>query len=394
MNKKKATVSMRSLSDKYETNSARLGAIADALEAEKREMTDSEKTEVESLKREQEIIRLKMQAVEGEHLRCDIGRNADAILRENLLAGAPVTLQVSREVQTSSALDGTGIIPIQEQEMLKPLRTGLIYDKVGLSIRTGLPAGELRWPRHSKAKASWVGEGEKAEDSQIDFSKLSVKPERFCIAIPLTKEELESSEGIVETVVREEMPQAIADLINEAMFTTSSTYTDTKGQEKEYKVRGVFANADIHHKTLSGAVPSRAELLHMKALVAGSGAKMLCPAWVMTEAMKAQLEDAKVDAGSGRFVCENDTILGYPVFTTPYIGEGKVGFGDWSYQAAGFFGSMDINVDPYTLLRKNATDFVLNGSFATVTLEPKAFVLGEKLGLGLGEGPSIKPLDE
>ena len=101
------------------------------------------------------------------------------------------------------------------------------------------------------------------------------------------------------------------------------------------------------------------------------------PCWIMTEAMKAELRDVKVDAGSGRFLCENDMILGYPVFTTSVIGE-NIGFGDWSYQAAGFFGEMSFIADPYTLARNHAVDFVLNGRFGTVTLRDEAFVLGKK----------------
>ena len=37
---------------------------------------------------------------------------------------------------------------------------------------------------------------------------------------------------------------------------------------------------------------------------------------------------------------------------------------------------MEIIVDPYTLARNNATDFVLNARFGTTTLYPEAFALG------------------
>ncbi len=104
---------------------------------------------------------------------------------------------------------------------------------------------------------------------------------------------------------------------------------------------------------------------------------LLAPCWVMTEAMKAELCDVKVDAGSGRFLCENNMVLGYPVFTTSEIGVDNVGFGDWSYQAAGFFGDWTLIVDPYTLARRNSVDFVLNARFGTVTLREDAFVLGK-----------------
>ena len=63
--------------------------------------------------------------------------------------------------------------------------------------------------------------------------------------------------------------------------------------------------------------------------------------------------------------------------TAVIIGAGNIGFGDWSYQAAGFFGDMNLVVDPYTLARNNAVDFVLNTRFGTVTLREEAFVLGK-----------------
>ena len=65
------------------------------------------------------------------------------------------------------------------------------------------------------------------------------------------------------------------------------------------------------------------------------------------------------------------------MYVTPEIGEGNIGYGDWSYQAAGFFGPMNMTVDPFTLARQNATDFVLNTRFATTTLYGEAFVLGK-----------------
>lgn len=362
----KKTVQLRSLMDKYDQNCNRIREIADLCEKENRERSESETTEYETLTRENQILQMKVQALQSGHVR-SIG-DPDVMLRETLASKQEAKIVLQRDIQTSAALEGTGIIPVAEQEMLKPLRSGLIYDKVGLNVRTGLTAGKLRWPKHTKAVASFADEAEALTDSKIDFSKLEVKPERLGVAIPVTREELESSEGLVESVISEEMPAAIVDKVNAAMFTT-----DGAGK----KVYGPFVEAAKNAVQFAGDVPTRKELLKMKAKVAGSGIKMVAPCWVMTENMKAELEDLKADSGSGRFVCEEDKIFGYPVFTTPEIGEGNIGFGDWSYQAAGFFGAMSVIVDPYTLARKNATDFVLNTHFATVTLYQEAFVLGK-----------------
>ncbi len=388
MEKKKKSVT-RELVNKYQENCDRIGEIAENCENERRERTEAEDTEFKALTRENEVIRMKMQALQVESLRSKDtpAVDNDKVLRENLLErGQKVTVLITREgevpdgapvvtPQTTEALAETGIIPVHEQEMLKPIRKGLIYDKVGLNIRSGLN-GTLRWSKHGKATASFADEAERLVDSSISWDKLETNGHRMGLAVPVTREELEDSHGIVESVVKEEMPKAITDLINGALFSTDGTYTSADGKTKTRKVVGPFVAAARNAVQFAGPVPTRKELLLMVASIAEK-LDLLAPCWVMTEAMKAELCDVKVDAGSGRFLCENNMVLGYPVFTTSEIGVDNVGFGDWSYQAAGFFGDWTLIVDPYTLARRNSVDFVLNARFGTVTLREDAFVLGK-----------------
>ena len=379
MNKK--TVNVRELVNKYQANCDRIEEIASTCEKEQRERTEAETNEFNALSRENQVLQMKMQAAAAAQFGTDAPAvDSDAFLRENLLKkNQKVTISLMRETavtpQTTAALADTGIIPTSQQEMIAPIRKGLIWDKVGITIRTGL-AGKLRWPIHGKAVASFADEAERLVDSKIDFSKLEMNGARLGIAIPVTKEELEDSEGIVDSVVKSEAPAAIVDVINGALFCTNTKYTKAGGTQGDRKVVGPFVKAAETVTNFAGALPTRKELLKMKAAVS-SKVNLVAPCWVMTEAMKAELCDVKVDAGSGRFLCENDMILGVPVFCTSEIGEDYIGFGDWSYQAAGFFGQMNFIADPYTLARQNSVDFVLNTRFGTVTLRQEAFALGK-----------------
>lgn len=391
---KKHAMSVREMVMRQQEIAERVREIADLCESEKRERTEEETAEFESLMRESQILQMRMQSAPQPGVSVPSYVSIDSVLRENLLHNnRQVVVRLMREgeeapdgtvtgadevnPQTTAALAETGIIPVHEQEMLKPIRKGLIWDKVGLPIRSGLN-GKLRWPIHGMAVASFADEAERLTDSSIDFSKLEMEGSRMGVAVPVTREELEDSHGIVESVVREEMPNSIIDLINDALFTTSSSYTDKEGKTKTRKVMGPFVNAAKASKliTFAGAVPTRKELLLMVAKIAAK-IDLKAPCFVMTEATKAELCDVKVDSGSGRFLCENDTILGYPVYTTSVIGADYIGFGDWSYQAAGFFGSMSLIADPYTLARRNSVDFVLNGRFGTATLREDAFAVGK-----------------
>lgn len=387
---KKGEQNLRTMIDKYQANSDRIKAIADTIQAENRARTDAEEQEYRALCSENEILRMKCQALTGPAITVSgsVETVESKILREVNAGAKQIRLTFTRDgadvVSTDSgtefmktpAVDGTGIIAVDQQEMLKPLRAGLIYDLVGIKVMTGLPGNTIRWPRHGKAVAQWANEAERAEDSKVDFTKLETAPRRLTCAVPVTRELLESSVGVVESAVREEIPNAIVERVNEAMFSTTGKYQAKDGSEKDLPVKGPFAGTK-NVVNFAGAVPTRKELLKIKAKVAATGIPLVGSAWVMTEAMKAELEDTKVDAGSGRFLCENNMILGCPVFCTEFIGEGNIGFGNWFYQATGFFGSMDVTADPFTLLRNNAVDFVTNTHFGTATLYEEAFVLGK-----------------
>lgn len=397
--KKAQRAQRQGLIAQYQANCERMQAMADLCETENRERTEAEEAEYKTLVRSNGLLDMKLRAMDAEGLRPAPAQDTDALLRECLLErGSKVTVVLTREdpavtqsglataladyneaavPQGTDALSGTGIIPVYEQELLGPIRQGLIWDKVGLNIRSGL-SGTLRWPKHTKAVASFADEKERLVDKSITFSSLDMTGKRMGIAIPVTREELQDSRGIVESVVTQEMPAAIVDLINDAMFCTSASYTEG-GQSYTRKTYGPFVAlaSATGCASFTSATPTRAELLGMVAKVAAK-VRLVAPCWVMTEATKFALCDVKVDSGSGRFVCEGDKILGYPVFCTSSIGEGNVGFGDWSYQAAGFFGDWSLIADPYTLARNNAVDFVLNARFGTVTLREDAFTLTKK----------------
>lgn len=97
----------------------------------------------------------------------------------------------------------------------------------------------------------------------------------------------------------------------------------------------------------------------------------------MSAGNKCLLESTPKDAGSGRMLIEDDMLLGRPVFVTEYIGDTYIGFGDFTYQAAGVFGQPYLTVDPYTGAGKNTVYFWLNVDWGTVTLRTEAFVLGK-----------------
>lgn len=424
---KKNKVNVRELVNKYQANCDRIGEIADLCEKEKRERTEAETKEFEALARENQLFQMKMQVATAEHLRENPNAAADAvkIIRENTGKGQKTEIIFVRDIMMVSDITNGALVPLNVQEIMKPLTEGFILDKVGLPMPTGL-SGDFVWPMYEMVEAQIAGEGVALGDTKIPFSKMTAAPERIGIAIPVTNQSLNQSEGVLEMIVREIMPMAIRLLLNKILFSTNKVNGATN-------LVGPFVAAKAVAMALDN-VPTFKQLnAGMKAgvLETGVDGEHLC--WIMTKSMEAILEGTPVN-DKGIFVpmAQNHICAGLPIYTTNAIREVEtavkkyngtawedytlkgsdtvkynvtgdteahalaqittpasgeiakitvnteyIGLGDWRYQPMGLFGTLRFIVDPYSQARKDSVDFVLNTDYATKTLRPEAFKLGK-----------------
>lgn len=418
---KEKKISVRELVNKYQTNCDRIGQIADLCEKEQRERTDAETKEYEALMRDNQLLQMKMSAATAEHLRehPDAAQDAIKIIRDNANGGRKTEILFVRDLMMVSDIQSGAIVPLNIQDIMKPLQEGFILDKVGLPMPTGL-AGDFVWPMYEMVEASIAGEGVALTDTKIPFSKMTAAPERVGIAIPVSNQTLNQSQGVLETIVREIMPLSIRLLLNKILFSTTKVNGATN-------LVGPFVSKVATAVELS-AIPTHKELnSDMKAAVLETGidGEHLC--WIMTKSMQAILEGVPVNK-DGIFVpmVQNGIMCGLPVYTTNAIRQTSVGYqkyngtnwvdhtladgdtvkdtvvagklpasattgdiygvisyteyiglGDWRYQPMGLFGSTRFIVDPYSQARKDCVDFVLNADYGTKTLRPEAFMLGK-----------------
>lgn len=366
---------------RYRENCDRIREMAELCERENRVRNESEETEYQTLVRENQMLQMRVQAASADYLRENTNTSADAtrIIRENMAAGRPTEIRLMRELVMVSDAQGGGIVPVKMQDILDPLVEGLILDKVGIPMPTGL-AGDYIWPTYETVEATVAGEGVALTDTKIKMSKLTASPQRIGIAIPVTRQAINQTEGVLEMIVKKLMPLSVSMLLNKIMFSTTKVSNATT-------LVGPFVGK-VDGATAFSADPTFKEFNSLKATVLASGVdgEHLC--WVMTKAQKAIAEATPKDAGSGIMVCEDDKIAGLPVFTTNYIGEGYIGLGDWRYQPMGLFGDISFIIDPYSQARKDAVDFVLNVNYGTTTLQPNAFALAK---VGGAEMASIEP---
>ncbi len=416
-------LNVRELVNKYQANCDRIGEIAETCEKEQRERTEAEDKEFAALTCENQLLQMKMQAATAEHLRENPNAAADAVkvIRENASRGQKSEIIFVRDIMMVSDITSGAIIPLNVQEIIKPLTEGFILDKVGLPMPTGL-SGDFVWPMYEMVEAQIAGEGVALSDTKIPFSKMTAAPERVGIAIPVTNQSLNQSDGVLEMIVREIMPRAIRLLLNKVLFSTSKVNGATN-------LVGPFVGKADTAVALS-AVPKFIELnvdMKAKLLETGIDGEHLC--WIMTKSLAATLEGTPIsEKGIFMPMLQNGMLCGLPVYTTnairnvaktykkwsgtawadytlaandtikgqvsktsdlPTTGNTSgdiyliaeiteyIGLGDWRYQPMGLFGTLRFIVDPYSQARKDSVDFVLNTDYGTKTLRSEAFMLGK-----------------
>lgn len=394
---KKNKLNVRELVNQYQANCDRIREIADTCEKEKRERNEAETTEFETLCRDNQLLQMKMQVATAEHLRENPNAAEEAItlIRENAKNGKKSEIIFVRDMMMVSDVNAGGIIPLNIQDILKPLQEGFILDKVGLPMPTGL-AGDFVWPMYEMVEAQIAGEGVALADTKIPFSKMTAAPERVGIAIPVTNQSLNQSAGVLEMIVREVMPLSIRLLLNKILFSTEKVNNATN-------LIGPFAaiaiNAAKSAAQRDKKIPAIVQLAHvptfeqlnaqMKAKVLETGIEGSHLCWIMTKSMGAILEGTPINK-DGIFVpmIQNGILCGLPVYTTNAIRKTTtsgdtttvtefIGLGDWRYQPMGLFGTIRFIVDPYSQARKDSVDFVLNTDYGTKTIRNEAFLLGQ-----------------
>lgn len=343
---KKNSINVRELVAKYQANCDRINEIADACEKEQRERTEAETQEFDAMSRENQLLSMRMQAATAEYLRENPNARDEAenLIRENVAAGrkTEITLMRSGEFAGMMVADAASgkIVPLNVQDFIKPLEEGFILDKVGLPMPTGL-VGDYVWPIYDMAEASVVGEGVALSDSKINLSNLAATPERIGIAIPVTNQAINQSAGLIETLVKRVMPQAVAQLLNKIVFglapvTNAShligpfAHIIAKGGGSATSEDNRYADKINIHET-----PSFLELnskMKAKVLETGIEGNHLC--WVMTKTMKAVLEGTPINA-SGIYVpmIQDDKLCGLPVYTTNAVRKSVVTYKKSTYSS-------------------------------------------------------------
>lgn len=248
----------------------------------------------------------------------------------------------SSQLQSRAALGTGGNANVQDtahlsNRFIDNLRNRLILGRLGLTMLTGLD-GNIEIPGgDTNIAAAWLGsEDADAAESNPTFRKVSMAIKDIAVYTDMTRRMLIQSTIDVEQYVRNQIVDAMAEGIDLAGFYGSGA----SGQPT-----GIINTAGIGSVTFAGAVPTRNELIDMRAAITATNNP--APAqFVYDTDMESDLMKAAVDAGSGKFLVDASTgrlDIGNNTETTNQFTAGDVLAGHFPDAIMGMWGSLELD---------------------------------------------------
>ena len=311
---------------------------------------------IESCERTSAMLRAKGASADQER---EFRQNFNKAVIEASQNGQPIPLRASALIDKA---DAQPLVELTIGDIIGPLEKGMVLDKVGCKIQTGL-TDDWAYPVVEAVEASVAGEAVAISDSDIEINSVKPTPKRVAITVPVTRTAMVMTNDRLYDVVVSSLRLAIQRTLNNWMFANAAIASGAEGP---------FV-APTTAQTFAGAAPTYAEICGLVGAVDATG---IVPgptaAFVMSNAMKAALKATSRGNGD-RMVIENDMIDGVPVFVTEYAPADTVYFGYFSYCLVGQFGDSNLVVDPYTGAKKNQVQFTLNTHFDIKSARPQAF---------------------
>lgn len=358
-------------------------AMLDKAEAEKRALDANEKEQFEKLKTEKELLEMKVErrALEDVNAGLVSDRRAlfsqavyDVVNHRSLEDYSGVVTENGIKIVERAAdviTDTTGVesmVPVTKGEIIEPTEKGLIIDKLGIKMQSGL-VGDLVFPTLAAIEASIQGENAEVGDTKLDIGKIKASPKRISISVPVSKRAINQTNYSLQNVVLKQVSLGVARLLNKWMFS---------GTALAGASNGVFVKAvpNVEYDTAL----TFAHVVGLETAVMDEGIDVTdgTAAYVCTPKVYGALKSTPIEKGSAEMICRNGMVNGYPVLVTNYMDADTIGFGVFSYAGIGQFGDMDLIIDPYTAAKKNIVNFILNTDYDIVVARPEAFSIAKK----------------
>jgi len=202
--------------------------------------------------------------------------------------------------------------------------------------------GDVKIPKKtSAASAAFISaEGGASGESEMVIGSVTMSPKTVGVHTDVTRQLMLQSSLDVENLIRDDLAKSMAIAIDDGAL---------EGSGSSGNPTGITNTSGINTVSLSSAAaPTFAEMVSIETAVAVDNALVGDLAYIINPTNYGTLKTTAKDSGSGLFVAENNMVNGYPVVISNQLTANNYVFGNFNDLLIGFFGGLDITVDPYS----------------------------------------------
>jgi len=214
------------------------------------------------------------------------------------------------------------------------LRAAMVTTRLGARVMSNLQ-GNVAIPKLSTGTSTyWVAEDGAPTEGQPVFASVSLTPKNLASFVQISRNLLVQSDPSVEAVIQDDITQSIAVAIDAAALA---------GSGSSNQPTGILSTTGIGSVSFASAgAPTFAEIVAIESAIAADNAMGANMAFVTTPALAGTLKTTTKDSGSGRFVSEENAIMGYSVNPTSSMTANTILLGDFSQLMIAQFGAIEV----------------------------------------------------
>jgi HK97 family phage major capsid protein len=279
-----------------------------------------------------------------------------------------------RDLTAGGVATGAEYVPDEDMGHIFGLEIAPTVLGLGATLLTGLQ-GNIYMPKTGAATAMWETETGAANETTPATSRVELTPNRLAAYSEISMQLLRQYPA-ANNILRTQIGKSVNRALDAALI-------EGTGSNEPL---GILSLANVNTVSLGspdGGAPTRAKLIEMWEKLAEDNSLLGDPVWLTTPGVKAYLMELNVDTGSGRFVWENDTVLGYRAVTSNNVPNDLTKGGGTNLHAIilGVFdqfivaqwGGVDVMVDPYSRGKEGLIQVVTNSFWDSNAFHDEAF---------------------
>lgn len=285
--------------------------------------------------------------------------------------GFALPMEVFNAHSAGSADNGQNLIEVNKGSFVESLKKRLVLGQLGVQVLTDLNGtiemGASTTPVEPTAKAETAS----ADDATLTLVNRTLTPTRGGVKSVYSKQLQNQTSYNIQQILSDELLAGMA------------------SRAEAHAIAEILANAGttVAIGTNGGAL-TREKAIELMNAIDVTDSNGINNAFIANPLVRQSAMNINVDSGSGKFLWNEETpgtFLGMQALVTNHVpknlskGTGTnlsaIAYGDFSYLTIGYWGGIDLVVDPFSLAESGQMKIVLNFFHDSVLRQPGNFAV-------------------